>query len=79
MIDKNLYERYLAELRWLVQNQHVELTSLLDLHGDEDLIALRDEDLAQVAFDCISLDYKLSDLNEISRVFNLLEITMTDN
>lgn len=45
-LNKRLYERYLAELRWFLQRQ--DFSYILDLaerHGDPDLVALKDQDV----------------------------------
>ena len=72
-LNKRLYERYLAELRWYLQSKDLAyVLNIAELHGDPDLIALRDSDVVQVVLDMVYLRANL-DAAEVSRIACLAE------
>lgn len=72
VIDQTLYERYMKELSWLAQNGKVVLDELLSAQGNPSLVALKDDDLVQLALDCLYLNVRLSEYNNVEIILKCL-------
>ena len=73
-LNKRLYERYLSELRWFLQNKDLAYVfDLAEAHGDADLLTLRDQDVVQILLDTVYLRVNINQTAIVERIACLTE------